>query len=546
MTWTSSGYEPEFRQNHVIMLSNPGMESTLSDKTRSGSGRREFLVRLGTLGAMGAVSGLLHACDTCEEPDAAKGATQLSAAEAARRIREGEMSAESYAGALLRAYRARAELNTVLWMDSERLLESARAIDRRRARGQVLGLLAGVPLMVKDNIDVAGIPTTAGTPALRQYVPRQNAPVMDALFAQDALLFAKANMHELAAGASSNNAAFGSVRNPYDRTRIPGGSSGGTAAAVAARFVPAGLGTDTAGSVRIPAALCGICGLRPTVSAPMRWPDAGVVPLSNDLDTVGPIARSVGDLALLTQAVTGVVSPTRASLSGVRIGLPREYFWDDLDPGVAAVTQGAVTRLRDAGVEFVEVNLTEVVQSSLDLFRTFVEIGYGKDLQTFLAAYAPDITMQQVISGIASKDVRALFESLLPVQVPEETVHFVRNRARPELVARYTEVLRSANVVAILYPTVPVPATPIRTAGDAPGDTIELNDRQVVEVFTLIRNTQISPVLRAPGLSIPAGMTAAGLPVGIELDAVPGDDTRLLALGMAVEAALGPLPPPTG
>jgi len=175
-------------------------------------------------------------------------------------------------------------------------------LDRARARGETLGSLAGLPFIVKDQIDVAGYATTAGTPALRHYMPSHNAVVVDTLVRSGAIVFAKANMHELAFGITSNNGAFGPVRNPYDQTRIPGGSSGGNGAAIAARLAPGGIGTDTGGSVRIPAALNGIVALRPTIH---RYPQAGVTPISHTRDTVGPMARGVADLVLLDGVITG-------------------------------------------------------------------------------------------------------------------------------------------------------------------------------------------------------------------------------------------------
>ena len=201
----------------------------------------------------------------------------LGARDAARHIREGAVTAERYVAALLRQYRLHRDLNVTTSIHESSVLESARATDRARARGDKLAPLAGVPVIVKDQIEVAGYAATAGTPALRHYMPAGNAAVVDTLLRSGAIMFAKANMHELAYGVTSTNPTFGFVRNPYDRTRIPGGSSGGTAAALAARIVPLGLGEDTGGSVRIPAGFCGICGFRPSTWPTKRYSDAGLV-----------------------------------------------------------------------------------------------------------------------------------------------------------------------------------------------------------------------------------------------------------------------------
>ena len=180
--------------------------------------------------------------------------SNLTAVQAVGAMRRGDITAEQYAQFCLMRAEALKDLNAFITLDAERVLEAARKADRLRASGAALGALHGLPLAVKDNIDTAGVPTTAGTPALRDHRPRADAPIMTALYGAGALLLGKTNMHELAFGYTTNNGAFGAARNPYDQSRIPGGSSGGTAVAVAGRITPAGLGTDTVGSVRVPCA----------------------------------------------------------------------------------------------------------------------------------------------------------------------------------------------------------------------------------------------------------------------------------------------------
>jgi Asp-tRNA(Asn)/Glu-tRNA(Gln) amidotransferase A subunit family amidase len=247
----------------------------------------------------------------------------LTAVDAIAAIRQGDITAESYAAALLfRADRLR-ELNAYITLNREGLMEGARAIDVERRHGGRLGPLAGLPLLVKDNIDSAALPTTAGSKGLGENRPKQDAPVLKTLLSRAALLMAKMNMHELAIGITSSNAAYGPVRNPYDQKLIAEGSSGGTAAGIAARMAPAGLGTDTGGSVRIPAALCGIVGLRPSVgNGTKRYSAAGVVPISDTRDTVGPMGRTVGDVALLDSIVANLSVPKPVALTGLRLGVP--------------------------------------------------------------------------------------------------------------------------------------------------------------------------------------------------------------------------------
>ena len=206
--------------------------------------------------------------------------TEFGATEAAAAIRAGDVSAQALVEALLDRCARAAPLNAFISLDPDAVRAAARVADQRRRRGERLGALHGVPLVLKDNFDTADFPTTAGTPALAAHRPRRNGAVVQRLLDAGALILGKANMQELAFGPTSNNAAFGPVHNPYDRSRIPGGSSGGTGAA--ARLAPAGLGTDTGGSVRVPASLSGVVGFRPTT---LRWPQEGIVPISHTRDT---------------------------------------------------------------------------------------------------------------------------------------------------------------------------------------------------------------------------------------------------------------------
>jgi indoleacetamide hydrolase len=281
----------------------------------------------------------------------------LTARAAADYMRRGELNAERYAQVLLDRYKVHTNLNTVTYIDEVRLLEDAREIDRARARGAQLGPLAGLPMMLKDNINTVGFPTTAGTAFLKDYRPKTNAPLANILFKQGAILFAKSNMHELALGSTSANPTFGYVKNPYDLSRIPGGSSGGTAAAVAARIVPAGLGSDTTGSIRMPAHFCGIAGLRPSNPKTNKpYPVEGIVPLQLEFDVAGPMARNVADVALIHAAVTHQAELAPADLRGVRIGLPRAYFWETLDGDVAKIAETTLDKLRGAGAVLVDVD----------------------------------------------------------------------------------------------------------------------------------------------------------------------------------------------
>ncbi len=209
---------------------------------------------------------------------------ELSAVEAVARMSRGELRAERYAQALLARCEAAHALNAFITLEPERVLEDARARDRERQAGARPGMLFGLGIPVKDSVNTRDYPTTGGTPALRQFRPQQDAPVVRALKAAGAIVLGKTNLHELSYGWTSNNRAYGAVHNPYDPARIPGGSSGGTAAAIAARLAPLGVAEDTEGSIRVPAAFCGIVGFRPTTG---RYSTEGCVPISPLFDQVG-------------------------------------------------------------------------------------------------------------------------------------------------------------------------------------------------------------------------------------------------------------------
>src|SRR5579883_2092572 len=278
---------------------------------------------------------------------------ELSLSAAASAIARGEVAAEAYAQALLARCAKGAALNAFIQLEPETVRAAARRADERRRRGDRLGPLHGVPLAIKDNLDTADYPTTGGTPGLASNRPKRNAPVVQKLLDAGALVLGKANMHELAYGVTNNNAASGAARNPYDPARIPGGSSGGTGVAVAARFAPAGIGSDTGGSVRIPCAFNGLVGLKVTFG---RISLHGTMLLSWTLDSIGPMARSVEDCALLLNALAApdprdpttlgqpledfTAAAKGGSIEGMRVALPdSRQLPDTVHPDVASAWQ---------------------------------------------------------------------------------------------------------------------------------------------------------------------------------------------------------------
>jgi mandelamide amidase len=464
--------------------------------------------------------------------------TALTIGEAAAALQRGDVTAAAYADALLARAALGSRLNAFIHHDPAQVRADAQAADQRRASGAALGPLHGVPLALKDNLDTAGMVTTAGTPALRGNRPARNAPVVQRLLDAGAVLFGKAGLHELAYGITSNNAGFGAVRNPYDDTRIPGGSSGGVGAAVGARMAPGGIGSDTGGSVRIPAALCGIVGFRPTTG---RWSQSGIVPISHTRDTAGPMTRSVADCALLDRVVTGSSELPAVSLKGLRLGVPRAHFWDPLDSEVAALMASALRQLKEHGAVLVELDIPDVARLDYDagfpiaLYETIV------DLDAYLAEHGSSLRYADVVAQVASPDVKGLLQGLLgDGAIPEAAYRNALDVLRPQLQAAYREAFSRHDVSALVFPTTPLPAAPI-----GQDDTVMLNGAPVPTFPTFIRNSSPGSVAGIPGISLPAALTRGGLPVGLELDAPQGGDAQLLAIARAIEAVLPAIAPPS-
>jgi Asp-tRNA(Asn)/Glu-tRNA(Gln) amidotransferase A subunit family amidase len=461
----------------------------------------------------------------------------LGVAEAAKAIRNGEITAERLADALLARAALRADLGAFIALEPDRVREAARKSDQQRASGASLGPLHGVPLALKDNLNTAELPTTGGTPGLAGNRPKRNAAIVDRLFAAGAIMLGKCNLHELAYGITNNNAAYGPARNPYALDRIPGASSGGTAVAVAARMAPGGIGSDTGGSVRIPAALCGIVGLRPTTG---RWSQAGIVPISHTRDTAGPITRSVADCTLLDGVVTG--GPTEiapAPLKGLRFGVPRRHFWENLDTELEQICESALRRLTDAGVVLVDVDMSE--EASLDGEAGFPIALYETvtDLNRYLAEHETGLDYAGLVAKVASPDVKGILQSLIGANAVPEPAYQKALQQRSVLQDAYRRHFGEHGIAAIIFPTTPAPA--VRIGED---ETFMLNGNAVPTFPTFIRNTSPGSVGGIPGISLPVGITAAGLPVGMELSGPEASDHQLLAIAAALEPLLPRLPAP--
>jgi len=435
-------------------------------------------------------------------------------------------------------------LNAFILLNKEAALAQAAEVDA----GIRTGALAGLPIVVKDNINTADMPTSAGTPALQQARPNRNAPSLQKLLDAGAIVIGKTNLHELAFGITSSNLSSfaGPVKNPYDTSRIPGGSSGGTAAAIAAGIVSCGLGTDTGGSTRVPAALTGTVGLRPSVGnggAERRYDNTDMVaPISHTRDTIGPMGRTVADVALLDAIMTGTVIATAEPLAGKRLGIPRS-FWSGLDRDVEAVAKSALAKLADAGVVLVDADMAGLFEQNGKVSFPIALHEPVADIPAYLRASGiAGITLADIAAKIASPDVIGAFGAIT-ADVFGEAYPDVMAVQRPALQRIYQAYFADHRLDAILFPTTIAPAPLIDT--EKGSGELSINGGAPMPAFdAMIRNTDPASNAGLPGLSLFAGMTPQGLPVGLEIDGPVGSDGKLLGLGLAIEALLGTAPPP--
>jgi indoleacetamide hydrolase len=500
--------------------------------------RRTFVLGTTATVAMSA-AGAKTESDRAKTPSDAD-LCNLSAVEAVAHMSQGALTSERYAQALLARCQSAHALNAFITLDPAQVLEAARARDHERLAGAKPGLLFGLPIPVKDSVNTRDYPTTGGTPALRHFRPAEDAPVVATLRRAGALVLGKTNLHELSYGWTSNNLAFGAVRNPYDQSRIPGGSSGGTAAAIAARLAPLGIAEDTEGSIRVPAAFCGIAGFRPTTG---RYSTRGCIPISPLFDQVGPHARSVADLVLFDSVVANDWQRLQAApLKGLRLGIVRDYWFTDLDAEVERQTELALARLKEAGALIVETELpglASLIELTTDAVQNHdVRIALPAYLKEYGAAVDFDTLVAQ-----ASPDIQRVFKSdVLPGGanfVTEQKYAAARDQYLPALRRLYRDYFARTGVAAMVFPTTLVPAPRI---GEE--TTVQVGGRPLPFDTVVARNIAPGSTAGVPGLVLPVGLTHAGLPVAIEFDAPAGADRALLALGLSAERALGTLPAP--
>ncbi len=466
----------------------------------------------------------------------ASDATQLTLEQAADAIRSRRISAEELVRACLtRIDRLEPTLHAFITVTADDALAAARASDRAAASGTARPL-EGVPVAVKDLFDTRGVPTTAGSPILRERVPREDAAVVEKLRDAGAVIVGKTNLHEWAFGVTSQNATFGGARNPWDARRIPGGSSGGSAIALSVGACAGALGSDTGGSIRIPSALCGVVGLKPTYG---RVSLRGAIPLSWTLDHAGPMARSVRDVALLYRAIAGYdprdpVSADRAiedpldgiesGARGMRIGLPRAHFFSGVDPGVARLVEDAAAAIERAGAVLHETAFP-AVDEILDVQRTIISADAAAYHAAHLAESADEI----------APDVLA---RLRYGETLSAARYALARRRRDEIHAEVVELFDTCDV--LLTPATAI-AAPLADEADATGLPAEPGATPAA-VRTAARLTAFTSPFNLTGLpaaSVPCGLTAEDLPVGLQLVAAPWREATLLRAARAYERVSG-------
>ena len=476
----------------------------------------------------------------------AMGATELAAAIKTRKTSASEV-VEAH---LLRISAKDGAIGAFLARDDDAARGHAKSIDARLARGDDPGPLAGVPISIKDVLHVEGLPTTCGSKILQGFRPPYEATVVSRLKSAGAVVLGKVNMDEFAMGSSNENSAYGVVRNPWDLSRVPGGSSGGSAAAVAAGFSPLALGSDTGGSIRQPAAFCGVVGLKPTYGRVSRY---GLVAFASSLDQIGPLSRSCADAALTLSVIAGedkrdATSSPRAlddyasaitqTARGLRVGIPRDFLKSGVDDGVMSEFERTLTALRGEGAEIVEVTLPHAAhaiatyylvataEASSNLAR-FDGVRYGLRADSaeargaLMAMYGE--TRDQ---GFGPEVKRRIILGTFVLSSGYYDAYYLRAQKVRTLIRRdFEAAFLSCDVIAT--PTTPSPAFKL---GEKTANPLEM---YLADVFTVPAN-----LAGLPGVSVPCG-SSNGLPVGLQFVGPSFAEGAVLRAGRAVERLMG-------
>jgi len=483
--------------------------------------------------------------------------TTLSLVHQARAVKDGELSAVALVDAHLSRIAAHdAALGAFLRVDAEGARAAARAVDEARARGEALGPLAGVPIAIKDQIVTRGLETTAGSKILAGWVPPYDATVVARLRAAGAVIIGKTNQDEFAMGSSNENSAFGPCKNPWDLSRVPGGSSGGSAAAVAARLCAAALGSDTGGSIRQPASLCGLVGVKPTYGRVSRY---GAIAYASSLDQIGPLARTVADAALVLEVIAGADERDQTSLpmpapdllalgphvdlGGLRVGVPEEYLGDGVDADVRARIGEALGRLEAEGATLVPVSLPHTryavatyyliatAEASSNLAR-FDGLRYGHRAASYTDI--SDLYARSRDEGFGAEVKRRIMLGTFALSSGYYDAYYLHAQKVRTLIRRdFDRAFDKVDVIA--GPASPVTAFAL---GERTADPLQM---YLADIFTIPAS-----LAGLPGLSLPVGLDSRGLPVGLQLLGPPLQELRLLQLAYALEQMSPQIPCPFG
>jgi aspartyl-tRNA(Asn)/glutamyl-tRNA(Gln) amidotransferase subunit A len=466
-------------------------------------------------------------------------------------LREGITSGSISAVQLAEEYYARIAahnplLNVYLSLTREQALEEAARVDAAAIRGEALGPLAGIPIGVKDVLAMQGAPATAGSAILKDYLPPYDATVVTRLKAAGAVLLGKINCDEFAMGSSNENSAYGPVRNPVDTSRVPGGSSGGSAAAVAANLAVATLGSDTGGSIRQPASFCGVVGVLPTYGRVSRY---GLIAFASSLDRVGPFAANVRDAATVLHAIAGqdindatssprpvedYAAESGKDVKGLRIGVPEEYFGEGLDPEVRTAVEGGIDALRTAGCTIHKISLKHTkyaipayylvatAEASANLARfDGVRYGYRSPKATNLASMYK-LSREE---GFGSEVKRRILLGTYALSAGYYDAYYKKAQQLRRILAE--EFLTAFHEVdAIVTPTAPTAAFKL---GEKTDDPLAM---YLADIYTVTAS-----LAGICGVTVPCGVTSTGLPVGMQVLATHFGESTAFRVASAVEAA---------
>lgn len=461
-------------------------------------------------------------------------------------LRNKEITATEIAqSTLMRIESVEPKVDAFLSVNAENMLAQAKIVDDKIARGDAIGALAGIPVGIKDNMCTKGIPTTCASKMLEHFVPPYNATVVNKLFAADAVMPGKLNLDEFAMGGSCENSAFKATKNPWDLSRVPGGSSGGSAASVAACEVPLSLGSDTGGSIRCPAGICGVVGLKPTYGAVSRF---GLVAFASSLDQIGPFGRTVDDVALLFSAICGadkahdatskemMFGNIQGDIKGLRIGVPSEYFGNGVTREVKDATRKGIETLKSLGAQIIDISLPSTdyalsayyiissAEASSNLARfDGVKYGYsGKRDGSLLDLYLSTRT-----EAFGHEVKRRIMLGTYVLSSGYYDAYYKRAKMLQRMISQeFDEAFKLCDVIAT--PTSPSTAFKL---GEKISDPLAM---YASDICTVTAN-----IAGLPGVSVPCGFGDGHLPIGMQLIGKKFSEAEILRVAKCYETAVG-------